>query len=144
MEGVLDTEIMKESDITKSIIQFLRACGCFCYKHWAGPMGRKGVSDIIGCLPDGRFLAVEVKTDRGRVSQFQEQFIQDVNRSGGLGFVARSVREVRDRLGTAGVKAKQRRLFPRTQGIGKSKTRAGRGGIISPDFVNRVSTIRKL
>ena len=99
---------MTEAEITRSILRYLKDCGAFCYKHWAGPMGRRGVSDIIGCLPGGRFFALEIKTEKGRVSQFQEQFIQDVNKSGGLGFVARSVQEVRERLAAIGVKPKQR------------------------------------
>jgi hypothetical protein len=28
-------------------------------------LGLKGSADILGCLPDGRFLAVEVKAERG-------------------------------------------------------------------------------
>jgi len=102
---------MKESDITRSIILFPGACGCFCYKHWGGPMGRKGVADIIGCLPNGRFLAVEVKAEKGRVSEHQEQFIKDVNRAGGLGFVARGISQVREQLAKVGIKPKQKTLF---------------------------------
>ncbi|MDZ7699501.1 MAG: VRR-NUC domain-containing protein [Deltaproteobacteria bacterium] len=75
-------------------------------------MGRRGVSDIVGCLPgSGRMICVEVKTDRGRVTEYQQQFIEDVNRSGGLGFVARSVEDVRDKLETVGISSPQQRLF---------------------------------
>ena len=44
-------------------------------------------------------------------SEYQERFIEDVNRCGGLGFIARSVEEVRGRLAKVGVKPKQRSLF---------------------------------
>jgi hypothetical protein len=40
-----------EKDITRLILKELSACGCFAFKHWGGPMGRKGVSDILGVLP---------------------------------------------------------------------------------------------
>ena len=52
-----------------------------------------GSSDIIGITPDGRFLAVEVKTKTGRVSDEQQRFIDAVRRKGGVAGVARSVEE---------------------------------------------------
>ena len=56
-------------------------------------MGEKGVSDIIGCH-NGRFLAIEIKTERGRVTPHQQRFIDRVNAAGGIGFVARSIEDV--------------------------------------------------
>lgn len=52
-----------------------------------------GGSDIIGIAPDGRFLAVEVKTKTGRVTKEQQTFIDAVCRAGGRAGVARSVNE---------------------------------------------------
>lgn len=43
-----------EKDITRLILKELSACGCFAFKHWGGPMGRKGVSDILGAPPKPR------------------------------------------------------------------------------------------
>lgn len=50
----------------------------------------KGVSDIIGMLKDGSFLAIEIKTPkrRNRVTTEQADFIDKVNNNGGLGFVS--------------------------------------------------------
>lgn len=61
----------------------------------------KGGSDIIGISPDGRFLAVEVKTARGRVSPEQQRFIDAVNRAGGIAGVARSVGDAIELIGSA-------------------------------------------
>lgn len=58
---------------------------------------RSGVSDIIG-LRNGRAIFIEVKTAKGRLSDKQKEFLSDVNNNGGLGFVARSVEDVRERL----------------------------------------------
>lgn len=62
---------------------------------------RKGSADIIGWMSDGRFLAVEVKTTKGRRSEDQIKFIDRVNAAGGVGFFATSaeeaVKEVRKR-----------------------------------------------
>ena len=53
-----------------------------------------GVSDLIGWT-QGRFVALEVKGPRGRVTDEQAAFIDLVRRSGGLAGVARSVEEAR-------------------------------------------------
>lgn len=95
-----------ESDITKGIRRLLKFLGVMHWKNWSGPMTfPKGIPDILGILPagvaggPGRFLAIEVKTDKGRVSPDQEKFMELINRSGGLAFVARSVDDVIDTLG---------------------------------------------
>lgn len=58
----------------------------------------KGSSDVLGIAPGGAFLAVEVKTPKGRVTQEQENFIVAVNDAGGIGFVARSAVEALQKL----------------------------------------------
>ena len=54
-----------------------------------------GVSDLIGWTEGGRFVAVEVKGPRGRVTDEQAAFLELVRRSGGLAGVARSVDDAR-------------------------------------------------
>ena len=49
----------------------------------------KGSADIIGQLKDGRFLAVEVKTETGLVTKEQLLFINRVIRHNGVAFIAR-------------------------------------------------------
>ena len=63
-----------------------------------GKYHRNGVSDILGFDNTGKFIAIEVKTAKGRLSQNQKLFLEDVNRNGGVGFVARSVDDVRKEL----------------------------------------------
>lgn len=60
--------------------------------------GLKGTSDILGILKDGRFLAIEVKSAKGVVSQEQKDFIKNINDNGGKAFVARSIDDVRKEL----------------------------------------------
>lgn len=59
---------------------------------------RKGSSDLIGIAPSGRFLAVEVKTEKGRATAEQLQFITNVRSAGGVAFVARSAKEALELL----------------------------------------------
>jgi len=55
----------------------------------------KGSSDLIGIRRDGRFVAIEVKAERGRLRPEQERFLGLVDAYGGLAGVARSVDEAR-------------------------------------------------
>lgn len=64
----------------------------------------KGVADILGVLPDGRFLAIEVKRDKTcKPSIEQKEFIDKVNNNQGVAFVATSiddvVKELKERCG---------------------------------------------
>ena len=62
--------------------------------------GQPGISDILGILCDGRFLAIEVKTPKRRkyVSKPQKQFLDTINGAGGVGFVACSIEDVEKNL----------------------------------------------
>lgn len=60
--------------------------------------GLKGVSDILGVLPGGRFLGIECKKKGGYPSPEQRAFIQMVNDAGGLAFVARGTEDLEAHL----------------------------------------------
>ncbi len=62
--------------------------------------GFGGLSDIIGLLRDGRFLAVEAKRSKGGVvSPEQREFLASVAECGGVAFIARSAADVKRNLG---------------------------------------------
>lgn len=57
-----------------------------------------GSADLIGWYPISNiavFLAIEVKTPTGRIRDEQRKFLDAVNRAGGIGFIARSVEDMR-------------------------------------------------
>ena len=86
---------MKESDIAKAILQYLRTIPrCFCWKEHGGMYGTAGIPDIIACV-DGRFFGFEVKTVDGKPTKLQEATIRNIRASGGTAAVVRSVEEVR-------------------------------------------------
>lgn len=104
---------MREKDIENIILEYLMYRSVFAWKN--NTMGvydknrgtyRKnmnkyainGVADILGVLPNGRMLAIEVKTPRGKVSPTQQKFIDRVNKEGGLAFVARDLETVVNKL----------------------------------------------
>jgi hypothetical protein len=60
--------------------------------------GMAGVSDIIGWTNGGRFIAIECKSATGRLRPEQAGFLDALNRSGGIGILARSVNDVEARF----------------------------------------------
>lgn len=57
---------------------------------------KKGMSDIIGQMNgSGQFLAIEVKSSVGKIKPHQQDFLNEVNNGGGIGFVARSTADVK-------------------------------------------------
>lgn len=107
---------LKESDIQNLILDWLNKNRIFSFRvnnvgvydpvkniyRQLGKFSLKGISDIMGVLPDGRFLAIEVKTKTGKVSKDQNAFIHKVNKTGGLAFVSRSLEDTIEQLAQNG------------------------------------------
>lgn len=106
-----------ERDVQRTCIEWLRAIGAFPIRLNSGAMkvgdryvrfnSEPGCSDVIVVLPDGRFLALELKRegrDRTSVKRRleQESFRAAVVKRGGLAVVARSLDELRAALLAAG------------------------------------------
>lgn len=100
----------KENKVQAAILKYLKEQGIFCWRQNNHPTydhklqkyrahtGLRGVPDILGILPDGRFLGVEVKQKAGVISSDQLLFINRCNRLGGVCFVARSVDDAKSHL----------------------------------------------
>jgi hypothetical protein len=108
----MKTKVVPEKVIENEILKMLLTLGFYVWKNQSigvfdatkkvfrklGKYQIKGVSDILGILPDGRMLAIEVKSSTGRLSVDQGFFIAKINMNGGVAFTARSVGEVMDKL----------------------------------------------
>lgn len=91
------------SALVNALMLDLSRAGCLVTKFTTGQglthqgypirFGNPGWADIIGALPDGRFLAVECKTGRGRMAHHQAAFREAVIARGGVHI------EARDRAG---------------------------------------------
>ncbi len=53
-----------------------------------------GSSDIIGCLPGGRYLAVECKIGKNKLTLNQKLFLESVKAAGGLALCVWSLPEL--------------------------------------------------
>jgi hypothetical protein len=79
---------LKEQDIQKTLLDYLRLKKVVCWKNRSVgimkpdgryipvPAAEKGVSDIVGCMPGGRMVAIEVKRPGGHVSPDQQNFLE--------------------------------------------------------------------
>ena len=86
---------MKESDIVKAIMKYLKSVPqCFCWKEHGGMYGTAGIPDVIACI-NGHFCGFEVKTDIGKPTKLQEATIRKILAAGGTAVVVRSVDEVK-------------------------------------------------
>ncbi len=88
-----------EGILTRQIRGVLNAVGYFHWKAWQGTFSKEGIADIIGLTKTGQFFAIEVKAPKGKASDAQIAFIENVGLSGGIAFVARSVEDVIEGLG---------------------------------------------
>jgi hypothetical protein len=96
--------VTPEGRIKAACLRYLERRGFFAWNNPSGAVriapdrwvhfGKKGSADILGCLPDGRFLAVECKSRSGRLSLEQLAFIEKIRGKGGVAVVAHSFREL--------------------------------------------------
>jgi hypothetical protein len=92
--------VTPEGQVVRDVLDYLELSGVYAFRCNTGrrggvAFGKVGLSDIIGIMPDGRFLAIECKRpDGGAMSDDQLAFLQEVAERGGLAIVARSVDDV--------------------------------------------------
>jgi hypothetical protein len=105
---------MKESDLLSYALSCLKQSGLVYWRVPNGPVmhsigGRmirkcspiKGFPDIAGVFPSGKFFAIELKTDKGRLSTEQTEWITKLNMSGAMAIVLRSKGEISEFIAAA-------------------------------------------
>ena len=111
-------ETQTETSIVNAIREYLEMVGCIAVRINAGAVvvspgeGKSrrlyrgapaGTSDILGCLPGGRFFAIEAKRPGMKPTEKQSAFLESVRATGGIAGVACSVEEAAEVLGLPGV-----------------------------------------
>lgn len=104
---------MSENEIQNSILEWLYFVDITAWRNNSGAVfsqkdntfrrkskyDKNGISDILGILPDGRFLAIEVKKNKScKPSKTQKDFINDIRRDGGIAICVWSVEQVKKAL----------------------------------------------
>ena len=96
-----------EHAVQNAILAQLDRIGVFAWRQNTGAaidprtkkvifFGIAGQGDITGILPNGRRLEIECKAFRGKISDAQRKFAEQMQRAGALYIVARDVRETID------------------------------------------------
>ena len=97
---------MKESEIQRTILDYLRANDYLHWRNYVGPIltgnGRrtknmmKGMPDILGVLtePEHRLFCIEVKSATGKLSTHQRAWRTDLVKAGAIHIVAYSLDDV--------------------------------------------------
>lgn len=114
----------REKDVIRQILYYLQCRNIKAWRNQSGMiaipqagrrarmihMGMPGVADIIGFLPNdfgvsagntgnaGKILAIECKSDKGKLSPAQAEFLESVRVAGGIAIVAREIEDVEREL----------------------------------------------
>jgi hypothetical protein len=91
-----------ETELQKEILDYLKLRGITAWRNNSGLIIRgrvirlspEGSPDIIGVMPDGRFLGIEVKMPRKDLSDKQAEFLAKLRDNKAFAFVAHSISEV--------------------------------------------------
>ena len=82
---------MSEKKIENDIKKYLKAVrGLFFWKEHGGMYGTSGIPDLIACYK-GVFIALEVKSEKGKLTPLQKATLEKIKKSGGYARVVRSV-----------------------------------------------------
>lgn len=72
-----------EKNFENKIKKYLDSKGIWYVKFFANAYTRRGVPDLLACV-NGRFLAIEVKAEDGRLSELQVVEMNRICDSGGV------------------------------------------------------------
>jgi Holliday junction resolvase len=89
---------LTESQIQTDIKDYLTWSGWFVFKiHQQGKYCFRGITDLIA-IKNGLTIYVEIKTPKGRLSDDQISFMENIKNHGGIHIVARSLDDIRENL----------------------------------------------
>ena len=96
----------RESTIQKKIVTWLVEHDCLVAITDAGALAKMGIPyrcgiprgwpDLTCCDPQGRFIGIETKTEKGKQSQDQTFYDERIMSQGGLYYLVRSVEDLQD------------------------------------------------
>ncbi len=84
---------LKESEIRVQVREFLQWRGWFVYYSLQGLGCYAGLSDLVA-MKGGKVVHIELKTQKGKQSDDQKEFQQDIEAAGGTYVVARGIEDV--------------------------------------------------
>ena len=96
------TKGQEESEVLKQCLEYLKMRNIFAWRNNSGAVkngklryGMPGSSDILGILPNGQFLAIECKREKGGIlSDKQVEFLSRIKENGGVALVVHSLNDL--------------------------------------------------
>ena len=85
-----------ETDIRRQVRDYLQLRQYFCFYVLQGLGAYKGIPDLIA-VRDGRVIFIELKTARGRQSDYQKKFQADLEAAGGEYVLCRGIEDLQKR-----------------------------------------------
>ena len=76
-----------EKSYENKIKRYFKDRGCYRVKYHGNYFSENGTPDILACV-NGYFLAIEVKAQNGKPSEFQLAKIDAIRKAGGFAYVA--------------------------------------------------------
>ncbi len=100
--------IQKEQSLVNQVLSYLKLKGHYVWRENVGGMysqnkrfikfGFKGISDIISIASDGRMIAIECKVGRNKPTQFQKDFLGEIQTRGGYAILSYKLEDVKNIL----------------------------------------------
>lgn len=100
-----------ETALVRAVLDYLEIRGIWAWRQNSGAFegeykgkkrfmrfGIKGMSDILGVMPDGRFLAIECKVKPNKPTPDQLEFLGNVKRRGGVACLCWNIDDVMDAI----------------------------------------------
>lgn len=76
-----------EKIFENKIKNYLTKQGAWFVKYWGGgEFTKSGIPDILVCY-QGKFIGVEVKSDKGKPSELQKHHLMEIHKAGGYGIL---------------------------------------------------------
>lgn len=78
----------EEKQFENKVKRWLKSKGIYHFKYFGNAFSTAGVLDLCLCV-NGRFVAVELKSEKGKTSPLQDAHIKQIHDSGGIAMVLR-------------------------------------------------------
>lgn len=75
-----------EKKFETKVKKYLKSKGAYIVKHHGGYYSARGVPDLLVCYR-GLFIALELKSEKGKLSELQRYNIREISKAGGIATV---------------------------------------------------------
>lgn len=78
----------EEKQFENKVKKYLKAKGIWHVKYFANSFTPVGIPDVLAVV-NGKFVAIELKAEKGKTSPLQDYNIKEIERCGGIAIVLR-------------------------------------------------------